>query len=104
ALASMMADSLLAQVNARHHAPKVDHVIFLAMAGAPSHLELFDYKPELVKWDGKVTPESFLKGKRFAFMDTFSKEPPKLLGTRRNFKQYGGNGMWFSDLLPHLST
>ncbi len=104
ALASLMADKLLAQVNARHHAPKVDRVIFLFMAGAPTQLELFDYKPELVKWDGKVTPESFLKGKRFAFMDTFSKEPPKLLGTRRTFKQAGGNGMWFSDLVPHLST
>jgi hypothetical protein len=104
ALASLMADNLLAQVNARHHAPKVDRVIFLFMAGAPTQLELFDYKPELVKWDGKVTPESFLKGKRFAFMDTFSKEPPKLLGTRRTFKQAGGNGMWFSDLVPHLST
>ena len=104
ALASLMADNLLAQVNARHHTPKVDRVIFLFMAGAPTQLELFDYKPELVKWDGKVTPESFLKGKRFAFMDTFSKEPPKLLGTRRTFKQAGGNGMWFSDLVPHLST
>jgi hypothetical protein len=104
ALASLMADNLLAQVNARHHAPKVDRVIFLFMAGAPTQLELFDYKPELVKWDGKVTPESFLKGKRFAFMDTFSKEPPKLLGTRRTFKQAGANGMWFSDLVPHLST
>jgi hypothetical protein len=104
ALASLMADGLLAQVNARHHTPKVDRVIFLFMAGAPTQLELFDYKPELVKWDGKVTPESFLKGKRFAFMDTFSKEPPKLLGTRRTFRQAGGNGMWFSDLVPHLST
>ena len=104
ALTSLMADKLIAQVNARHHAPKVDRVIFLFMAGAPTQLELFDYKPELVKWDSKVTPESFLKGKRFAFMDTFSKEPPKLLGTRRAFKQAGGNGMWFSDLVPHLSS
>ena len=104
ALASLMADKLLAQANARHHTPKVDRVIFLFMAGAPTQLELFDYKPELVKWDGKVTPESFLKGKRFAFMDTFSKEPPKLLGTRRSFQQAGGNGMWFSDLVPHLAT
>jgi len=56
ALASLMADKLLAQVNARHHAPKVDRVIFLFMAGAPTQLGLFDYKPELVEWDGKVTP------------------------------------------------
>jgi uncharacterized protein (DUF1501 family) len=105
ALASLLADRLLAQVNAgRHHAAKADRVIFLFMAGAPTQLELFDYKPELVKWDGKTTPASFLKGKRFAFMDSFSKAPPKLLGSRRTFKQAGGAGMWFSDLVPHLST
>lgn len=104
ALASLMAENLLAQANqGRHHEAKVDRVIFLFMAGAPTQLELFDYKPELVKWDGKTTPDSFLKGKRFAFMDTFSKEPPKLLGSRRTFTQAGGNGMWFSDLVPHLS-
>ncbi|MBI3208583.1 MAG: DUF1501 domain-containing protein [Candidatus Solibacter usitatus] len=88
---------------ARHHAPKIENVIYLFMAGAPSHLELFDYKPELVKWDGKPTPESLLKGKRFAFMDSFSKETPKLLGTRRKFEQRGKSGMWISELLPHIA-
>ena len=62
------------------------------MAGGPSQLELFDYKPELQKYDGKADPESLLKGKRFAFMDTFAKETPKLLGTRREFKQHGKSG------------
>ena len=65
------------------------NVIYLFMAGGPSQLELFDYKPALSKYDGKVAPDSILKGKRFAFMDTFAKNPPKLLGTRREFKQYG---------------
>jgi hypothetical protein len=87
---------------ARHHPARIEHVIYCSMAGGPSHLEMFDYKPELVKFDAKATPESFLKGKRFAFMDSFTKEPPKLLGTRRVFKQHGNSGMWMSDLVPHL--
>ncbi|MCC6344333.1 MAG: DUF1501 domain-containing protein [Bryobacterales bacterium] len=87
----------------RDHPAKIEHVIYCHMAGGPSHLELFDYKPELVKWDAKPAPESYLKGKRFAFMDSFSKETPKLLGTRRHFKQSGEHGMWISDLLPHMA-
>jgi hypothetical protein len=48
-------------------------------------------------------PDSLLAGKRFAFMDTFTKEKPKLLGTRRTFKQYGQSGAWLSELLPHIA-
>ncbi|MCX6596513.1 MAG: DUF1501 domain-containing protein [Acidobacteria bacterium] len=103
ALASMMAESLFGQKKP-HFAPKADRVIFLFMAGGPSHLELFDYKPALVKHDGQPTPLEILKGKRFAFMDTFSKETPKLLGTRRTFKQYGQSGQWFSDLVPNIGS
>lgn len=103
ALASMLADGLLG-AGKGHFPAKADSVIFLFMAGGPSHLELLEYKPELAKWDGKPTPESFLKGKRFAFMDTFSKETPKLLGTRRTFTQYGNSGHYFSDLIPHIGS
>jgi hypothetical protein len=85
-------------------APKAKSVIFLHMAGAPSQLDLFDFKPKLKEYNGKVAPEELIKGKRFAFMDTFTKEPPKLLGTSREFKQYGGSGIWISSLLPHIST
>jgi hypothetical protein len=88
----------------RHHQARIDHVIYLFMAGGPSHLELFDYKPELQKWDGKPTPESMLKGKRFAFMDTFAKETPKLLGTRRKFTRNGKTGLWISELLPNIAS
>lgn len=104
ALATLVAESLFANGKKPHFAPKADSVIFLFMAGGPSQLEMFEYKPELTKWDGKVCPQSFLEGKRFAFMDTFAKEPPKLLGTRRAFKQAGQSGHYFSDLVPHLST
>jgi hypothetical protein len=78
---------------------KAKHVIFLHMAGGPSHLELFDYKPELVKRNGQACPDEFLKGQRFAFI----KGVPKLLGTMYSFAQYGQNGAWFSSLLPQLS-
>ena len=88
----------------KHHEAKIDHVIYLFQAGGPSQLELFDYKPELIKYDSKTAPEELLKGKRFAFMDTFSKEPPKMLGTRRAFRQTGNAGMYFSDLVPNISS
>src|SRR5262245_7104038 len=66
-----------------HHTPKAKAVIFLFMAGGPSQFELFEPKPELQKLHGLPIPESFVKGKRFAFMDTFTKERPKLLGVKR---------------------
>jgi hypothetical protein len=87
-----------------HFPARVKNVIYLFMAGAPSQLELFDYKPALNKYDGQVAPDSLLQGKRFAFMDTFAKNPPKLLGVRREFQQYGKSGMYFSELLPNIAT
>jgi hypothetical protein len=65
---------------------------------------LFDYKPKLQEFDGKAAPESLLKGKRFAFMDTFTKDPPKLLGARREFKPHGKSGLYLSELLPNIGT
>lgn len=87
-----------------HFPAKVKSVIYLFMAGGPSQLELFDYKPALQQYDGKTAPDALLKGKRFAFMDTFAKEPPKLLGTRREFKQYGKSGRYVSELLPNIGS
>jgi hypothetical protein len=81
-------------------AAKAKQVIFLHMAGGPSHLELFDYKPELVQRNGQACPDEFLKGQRFAFI----KGVPKLLGTMYSFAQYGQNGAWFSTLLPHVAA
>ncbi|MFN7921081.1 MAG: DUF1501 domain-containing protein [Bryobacteraceae bacterium] len=104
ALASLVAESAFAAgKRILHHPPKIDHVIYCFQCGAPSQLELFDYKPALQKYDQKVAPEELMKGKRFAFMDTFAKDPPKLLGTRRKFAQHGQSGTWFSELLPHLA-
>jgi uncharacterized protein (DUF1501 family) len=101
ALASLLTGSSFGK---HHFPPRIDHVIHLFMAGGPSQLELFDYKPELQKLHAQPTPDSFLNGKRFAFMDTFSKEKPKLLATHRTFKQHGGSGTWVSDLLPNIAS
>ncbi len=73
------------------------------MAGGPSQFELFEPKPKLQEYHGKPIPESFVAGKRFAFMNTFSKEPPKLLATKRKFAQHGQTGAWVSECLPHTA-
>jgi hypothetical protein len=79
-------------------------VIFLFMAGGPSQLELFDDKPLMQKHHGQPIPDSFLHGKRFAFMDSFTKEKPKVLATRRKFAKHGRSGATLSDCLPHLAS
>jgi hypothetical protein len=87
-----------------HFPAKVKNIIFLFMAGGPSQLEMFDYKPKLQEFNGKPIPDSLVAGKRFAFMDAFAKEPLKVLGSKVEFKRYGGSGAWVSNLLPNLST
>jgi hypothetical protein len=87
-----------------HFPARAKSVIYLFMAGGPSQLELFDYKPALNELNGQPIPESFIKGKRFAFMDTFAKEPPRLLGVKRRFARYGRSGACVSECLPHLAT
>ncbi len=87
-----------------HFAAKAKSVIFLFMAGGPSQFELFEAKPQLQAYHGQPIPASFLDGKRFAFMDNFTKEPPKLLGTRRKFQQFGQAGLTISELFPHFAT
>ena len=82
--------------------PRAKNVIYLFMAGGPSQLELFDYKPRLVELNGQPIPQSYIEGKRFAFMG--SSHGTKLLGTRREFKQHGQSGMWISNLFPHTAT
>src|SRR5579859_1429252 len=83
-----------------HFPGKAKSVIYLHMAGAPSQLELFDYKPALQKLDGQDCPGSLLEGKKFAFI----RGVPKMLGPQAKFKQHGQSGAWISENLPHLST
>ena len=82
-----------------HFPAKTKSIIYLFMAGGPSQLEMWDYKPKLAELNGKPIPQSYIEGKRFAFMN--SSHRTNLLGSKRTFKQYGENGTWVSDLLPH---
>lgn len=82
-----------------HFAPKAKRVIYFHMAGAPSQLELFDYKPLLAKLDGEPCPLSFVEGKKFAFISGH----PNLLGPQAKFKQHGESGAWISDRMPYLA-
>ncbi len=85
-----------------HFKPRARNIIYLFMAGGPSQLELFDYKPKLVELNGQPIPQSFIEGKRFAFMG--SSHGTNLLGTRRQFKQCGRSGAWVGELFPHTAT
>jgi hypothetical protein len=106
ALALLSGDKAAAAAPASPFAPKPPHfrprarnVIYLHMAGSPPHLDLFDYKPELVKRTGQDCPQEFLQGKRFAF----TSGTPKLLGTPQKFAQHGQSGAWLSAALPRLA-
>ncbi len=86
-----------------HLTAKAKNVIYLFMAGGPSQFELFEPKPDLQRLNGEPIPPSWMKGKRFAFMESFAKDPPKLLGTNRTFKRHGQSGTWVSECLPHTA-
>lgn len=78
--------------------PTAKRVIYLHMAGSPSQLELFDYKPELSRLNDQLCPPSLLEGKNFAFING----DPKLLGPLGKFRQYGESGAWISDYLSYF--
>lgn len=87
-----------------HHTPKAKSVIFIHMVGAPSHLDLFDYKPELQKRHGQLCPDEFFKGKDLAFI----RQQPSLMGTPKEesfgFRACGQSGTRISNLLPHIQS
>jgi hypothetical protein len=85
---------------APHFPAKVKRVIYMFHAGAPSQLELFDYKPELAKRDGQLPPAELLKGYRAAFINPNS----ALLGPKYKFARHGQSGMELSELLPHTAS
>ncbi|MFO0877957.1 MAG: DUF1501 domain-containing protein [Gemmataceae bacterium] len=107
ALGSLLAENRAAEDRLNPLAPrkppqpaKARSVIVIHLSGAPPHLDLFDYKPELVKRTGEPIPESFIKGKRFAFTSGV----PKLLGTPHRFVKRGQSGAWVSDVLPGIAS
>ncbi len=83
-----------------HHIGKAKRVIYLHMAGSPSQLELFDYKPVLNKLHDQPCPAELLAGKKFAFISGV----PKMLGHQAEFAQHGESGAWISSHLPHFSA
>ena len=86
-----------------HFAPKVKRVVYLFMSGAPSQFETWLWRPRLRELDGEATPDSFMDGQRFAFMEQFTKERPKLLGPQRDFHRHGQSGTWVSEVFPHMA-
>ncbi len=82
-----------------HFAPKAKRVIHLFMAGAPSQLDLFDYKPQLAKLEGKPLPPSVIGGQRYAFI----RPDAAVLGPRFTFAKHGQCGAELSEMLPHLA-
>src|SRR5262252_3150350 len=108
ALASLLNENLFGATTGKeigtppgpHFQPKAKNIIYLFQSGGPSHLDLFDYKPELIQRDGEKMPEEMLKNIRLAQIG----KDAAVLGTRYQFKQYGKSGVWLSELLPHLAT
>ena len=82
-----------------HFPAKAKSVIWLHQNGAPSTLDLYDYKPQLVKLAGQEVPDSFLKGIKTSTQGGVG----KLYASNRTWKQYGESGAYFSDLLPNLA-
>ena len=98
ALGELLSDAHAAGLS--HFAPKAKHVIYLHMIGAPSHLDLLDFKPLLKKMNGQPCPEELTRGKRFAFIG----DNLKLAGTSYEFRRHGQSGAEISELLPHLGS
>jgi len=113
ALASLLGNQAHAEANAPeadgglpglpHFAPRAKRVIYLFQSGAPSQLDLFDYKPELEKYRGQELPDSVRQGQRLTGMTSGQKNFP-IAPSMFRFARHGASGAWMSELLPHLST
>src|SRR5438093_12769907 len=110
ALAGLLTDALGSRSHAEsaanplaprapHFPAKAKRVIHLFMAGAPSQLDLFDYKPELAKLEGKPLPPSVIGGQRYAFI----RPDAAVLGPQFKFDRHGQGGTELSEVLPHLA-
>jgi hypothetical protein len=85
-----------------HFAPKAKRVIYLFQSGAPSQLELFDWKPKLREMHGQELPAGVRMGQRLTGMTANQTSFP-LIGSKIDFQQHGQSGAWVSDLLPHIA-
>jgi hypothetical protein len=113
ALASLLGDEALAapsrhsilntQYSLPHFAPKAKRIIYLLQNGAPTHVDLFDYKPKLKEMMGEEIPPSVQGGQRLSTMTAGQKAKP-LLPAITEFRQYGQSGAWVNHFMPHLAT
>ncbi len=85
-----------------HFAPRAKRVIYLFMNGAPTHVDLFDYKPKLKELHGKPVPQEYVGGKRFSTM-TGNPKGKLMLSPVEPFHRRGQSGAWVSDLMPHTA-
>jgi hypothetical protein len=83
-----------------HFAPRAKRIIYLFQNGAPTHVDLFDYKPKLAQLHGRPVPDDYIAGKRFSTM-TGKADGKLLLAPVEPFRQHGRSGAWVSDFLPH---
>ena len=103
ALSNLLAKERVGGLNGiPHFAPKAKRVIYLFQSGGPSQMELFDYKPGLVKYANQNLPESIRKGQRLTGMSASQSSFP-VVPSRFGFKQHGASGAWIGDLLPHTA-
>src|SRR5580698_7092587 len=94
--------SLLQADTFPNFAPKAKRVIYLHQSGAPSQIDLFDYKPGLTKLHGTELPASVRMGQRITGMTSGQSTLP-VAKSKFAFKQYGQSGAWLSELLPYTS-
>lgn len=85
-----------------HHLAKAKRVIFLCMAGGPSHIETLDYKPALIKMDGEPMPKSITEGQPIAQLQG-KKDALKCMGPQHSFSRHGQSGQMISDVFPHIA-
>lgn len=97
---SSKADESASETKKTHFPAKAKRVIYLFQSGGPSHLELLDYKPRLKEFHGQELPDSIRQGQRLTGMTSGQKSFP-VIAPKFGFKQYGSNGTWLSELLPH---
>ncbi len=103
AMSNLMArDRVGGVVGVPHFAPKAKRVIYLFQSGGPSQMELFDYKPNLVKYAHQDLPESVRNGQRLTGMSASQANFP-IVASRFGFQQHGRSGAWIGDLLPHTA-
>jgi hypothetical protein len=91
----------LGTINPRHFAPKAKRVIFLCMAGGPTHLETLDYKPKLTELHGRPMPESYTKGQPIAQLQG---QKLNCFGPQFAFKKFGASGQEICELFPHIGS